>query len=153
MPRGNPHLASYRAPLPNGPGHGRPKGSKNKLTKERVERELRYIALSNIARVFEGVHGSRRSFTLREIKAMPEEMQRAIASVKVRTENLTAGDDRQDTTVEIKLWDKTRALEMCGRALGMFKDRQELEIKSDAELIAALQAGRKRTAEARGERG
>jgi len=108
-------------------GPGRPKGSKNKLTRERVEQELRYLAFSNIIQAFEGVHGNRRRFTLRELKAMPEEFQRAIASVKVRTENLTAGDGEQDTTVEIKLWSKDKALELCARSLGMLKDHVIVE--------------------------
>ena len=134
MPRpgGNPD----RPALKNGPGHGRPKGSKNKLTKERVEKELRFLAFSNIIQAFERVHGKNRSFTLRELHAMPEEFQRAIASVKVRTENLTAGDGAQDTTVEIKLWSKDKALELCGRALGLFKDK--LEIRAPDVLFARL---------------
>jgi len=116
-----------RAGFPTTGGPGRPKGSKNKLTRERVEQELRYLAFSNIIQAFEGVHGNRRRFTLREIKAMPEEFQRAISSIKVRTENLTAGDGEQDTTVEIKLWSKDKALELCARSLGMLKDHVVIE--------------------------
>lgn len=119
-------------------GPGRPKGSKNKLTRERVEQELRYLAFSNIIQAFEGVHGNRRRFTLRELRAMPEEMQRAISSVKVRTENLTAGDGEQDTTVEIKLWSKDKALELCARSLGMLKDN--LSISAPEELLSRLDA-------------
>lgn len=103
-------------------GPGRPKGSKNKLTRERVEQELRYIALQDPLLLFDRTAKGKRRFTLREIDAMPEEMRRCIASVKVRTENLTPGDDAQDQTVEIRLWDKTKALELCARSLGMLKD-------------------------------
>lgn len=117
-------------------GPGRAKGSKNKLTRERVERELRYLALSDPIALFEKAHGKQRVFTLKALHAMPEEMRRCIASVKVRTENLTAGDGAQDTTVEVRLWDKTKALELCGRALGMFKDK--LEISAPEELISRL---------------
>lgn len=108
-------------------GPGRPKGSKNKLTRERVEQELRYLALSNIVGIFDRVAKGQRVFRLKEIHAMPEEMQRCIASIKVRTENLTPGDDAQDTTVEIKLWEKTKALELCARSLGMLKDVVQVE--------------------------
>jgi len=114
-------------PPPNGPGHGRTKGSKNKLTKERVEKELRHIAFSNCVDLFERAHKGRRVFRLRELTAMPEGVQRAIASMKVRRENLTAGDGARDTTVEVKLWDKTKALELCARALGMLKDHIVVE--------------------------
>lgn len=135
-PGGNPD----RPPLPNGPGHGRTKGTKNKLTRERVEQELRYLAFSNIVQAFEGAHGNRKRFTMRELKAMPEEFQRAIMSIKVRTENLTPGDDAQDTTVEIKLWSKDKALELCARSLGMLKDHVVIEDLADrkARLRAAL---------------
>ncbi len=109
------------------PGPGRPKGAKNKLTRERVEQELRYLALSNIAGLFDRVAKGRRVFRLKEIHAMPEEMQRCIASIKVRTENLAPGDDKQDETVEVKLWDKTKALELCARSLGMLKDIVQIE--------------------------
>src|ERR1017187_10186298 len=103
-PGGNPD----RITLP--PGPGRPKGSKNKLTRERVEQELRVLALTNTAALsFERLklpNGKlRTTFSLREVHAMPEDVQRCIASIKVRTENLTAGDGAQDTTVEIRWWD------------------------------------------------
>jgi hypothetical protein len=113
-----------RPPLPNGPGHGRPKGSKNRLTRERVEKELALIGLMNAGRLF---GTGKKRYTLREIAEMPEDMQRCIASVKVRTENITAGDDKQDQTVEIRLWPKVQALELCARSLGMLKDHVVVE--------------------------
>jgi hypothetical protein len=78
----------------------------------------------------------RTTFSLREVHAMPEDVQRCIASIKVRTENLTAGDGAQDTTVEIRWWDKVKALELCARSLGMLKDK--LEISAPEELISRL---------------
>lgn len=117
-------------------GPGRPKGSKNKLTREDVERELRYIALSDPIALFERSHGKKRVFTLRQIHDMPIEVRKCIASVKERVENLTPGDNAQDTTVEIRLWDKTKALELCARALGMLKDK--VEITAPEELISRL---------------
>jgi hypothetical protein len=85
---------------------------------------------------FEGVHGNKRTFTLRELRAMPEEMQRAISSVKVRTENLIAGDGSQDQTIEIRLWDKNRALELGARANGWLRDR--LEVTTSEDLLSRL---------------
>jgi hypothetical protein len=117
-------------------GPGRPKGSKSTWSRERWEREVRCIAGSNLIDAFEGVHGNRRTFTLRELRAMPEHMQRAISSVKVRTENLSSGDGKQDITVEIKLWDKTRALELGARANGWLKDTTTITISD--ETLARL---------------
>src|SRR6267142_5697958 len=105
-PNGPPvHL---RPPLTHGHGRKRP----NRVNRARVEEELRYIALSDPKDLFERVAKGSRTFTLRELCHMPPHIRRAIASVKVRTENLKAGDDIQDTTVEIKLWDKVKALEL-----------------------------------------
>lgn len=134
----NPHPPTKH--LQRGGSPGRPKGSKNKLTRERVERELRHIAFSNIIDAFENVHGNRKKFTLRELKAMPDHFQRCISSVKVKTENLTVGDDSQDIVVEIKLWSKDKALELCARSLGMLRDHVIIEGLDDrkARLRAAL---------------
>lgn len=108
-------------------GPGRPKGSKNKITRERWEREVRFLAFSDVAQLFDRVAKGKRTFTLRDIQLMPEEIRRCIASVKVRTENLTAGDEAQDTTVEIKLWSKTDALQLGARANGWLKDVVQVE--------------------------
>ncbi len=124
-------------------GPGRPKGSKNKLTAARVEEEIRRIALMDPRELFDGIHGNRRTFTLREIKAMPDEIAACIASVKVRTENLTAGDDAQDTTIEIKLWDKMKALELCAKHFGWATDRLAITIDV-TDRVARLEAARRR---------
>lgn len=131
---------------PPKPGPGRPKGCKNKLTRERVEQELRHLAFSDPLAMFEKAHGKRRVFTLKEISDMAPEVRRCIASIKVRTENLSAGDNQQDQTVEVKLWDKVKALELCGRALGMFKDKVELTVPE--ELIGRLDRAKQRAREA-----
>jgi hypothetical protein len=140
----NPHPKT--AHLKRDAGPGRPKGSKNKITREMWEQEVRYLAHSNLIDAFEAVHGNKRSFTLRELRAMPERIQRAISSVKVRTENLQPGDDAQDTTIEIKLWDKTKALELGAKAHGWLKDK--LEISTPEEHLSLLDQAKRR---ARGE--
>jgi hypothetical protein len=111
--------------------NGKPKGAKSRWSRERWEQEVQWLAGSNLINAFEGVHGNRRTFTLRELRAMPESMQRCISSVKVRTENLSSGDGKQDITVEIKLWDKTRALELGARANGWLKDNVTVSISED----------------------
>src|SRR5262249_20919153 len=104
--------------------------------RDQWEREIQYLAFSNLIDAFEYIHGNRRRFTLKELRAMPERIQRAICSIKVRTENLTPGDDAQDTTIEIKLWDKTKALELGARAHGWLKDKVEVQLSE--ELLSIL---------------
>jgi hypothetical protein len=133
--------------LKKGPGPGRPKGSKNKITKEQWEKETRHIAFSNLARAFRRTKsGTSFRCSLRDFLDMPEDFQRAVSSVKVRTENLTPGDDAQDTTIEIKLWDKTKALELGARANGWLKDKTEITMPED--MLSILDRAKAR---ARGE--
>ena len=120
------------------PGPGRPKGSKNRMTIARMEREYHDIAVSRLAKCFEGIHGNAKISRIRDIKNMPEEMQAAIASIKIRTENLTGGDGQQDTTVEIKLWDKLAALEKWAKHFGWVSEKVELSVTED--LLTRLDA-------------
>ena len=127
MGRGRPGGNPDRPKLP--PGKGRVKGSKNKLTKERVEKELRFIALSDPIALFDRVAKGRRLFRLREIQEMSEDMRRCIASLKVLTTKTPAANGKpagDDTTVEVKLWSKTAALELCARILGMLNNKVDL---------------------------
>lgn len=144
--KGNPRsLANLRPPKPGqrgaGNGGGRAKGTPNKLTVERVENEIRRIALMDVAQLFDRVHGRRRTFTLREVAEMPPDIRACIASVKVKTENLTAGDDKQDQTVEIRLWNKVQALEMCAKHFKWIADKEtEVEIAGLDKLLDAWKA-------------
>ena len=116
MPNPNGPPVASRPPLKPGIGRTAPA----KVTRARVETELRHIAFSDPKDLFVRMAAGSRKFTLQEICAMPENVRRAIASVKVRTENLSSGDGKQDTTVEIKFWDKVKALELIGKYLRMF---------------------------------
>src|SRR5215472_8048311 len=95
--RRNPHPKTAHLNSALGiPGPGRPKRSKDKLTAERVEEELRRIATFDPVTLFERFRDPttgkvRRVFTLREIHAMDPETRACIASVKVRTETSPPG--------------------------------------------------------------
>lgn len=138
-PGGNPD----RPPL--GPGKGRVRGSKNRLTLEKVEREIRRIALMDPATLFDRTAKGKRTFTLREIVKMDADTRACIASVKVRTENLNSGDNQQDTTVEIRLWNKIDALTLCAKHFKWIDDRMKLEVNVD-DLAKRIEEGRKRNA-------
>ena len=79
---------------------------------------------------------------------MDAETRACIASLKVRTENLTFGDDAQDQTVEIKLWNKLDALALCAKHFGWVTDKHEVTVHVE-ELLDRLDRGRQRVADAR----
>lgn len=83
---------------------------------------------------------------IHSIHSMPKAARRAVQAIKVTKRNLTAGDDKQEDVVELKLWDKMKALEMIGRAEGRFDDK--LTISSDRPLRDRVQAARQRIAAA-----
>ncbi|WP_410495030.1 terminase small subunit [Cellulosilyticum sp. ST5] len=56
----------------------------------------------------------------------------AIQSVKVKTMSTDTGDMVER---EIKLYDKTKSLELIGKHLGMFKDKLELEGAVGVQII------------------
>jgi hypothetical protein len=91
-------------------GH-RPTDSPDTFTRERWEQEVRCLD----PQLFDETAKGRRTFTLRELRAMPEAMQRAIRSVKVRTVK-DSSDGTTDQVVDVKLWGKARALKLAARA-------------------------------------
>lgn len=98
---------------PHPRGH-RPTDSPNTFTRERWEQEVRGLAFRDFDKIVQG----RRTFTVSELRAMPEAMQRCIKSIKVHGVN-DAGDGTTDQLVDVTLWGKTRALKLAARA-GMY---------------------------------
>jgi len=98
----------------------------------RLLQELECSAILNPADAFDN------DGKLLPIKEMPEPVQRAISSVKVRSIELGKA-----TLTEIKFIDKLAAIKMMGIELGMFKDQHVYEHKladmTDAELRAEAQ--------------
>jgi len=80
---------------------------------------------------------------LKPIHEIPEDVRKAIAGIEVFEER-----DHEGTylgrTRKVKFWDKTRALEMLGRHLALFKDR--IEVSVDSKLTDELRAARERAA-------
>lgn len=131
------------------PGAGRPKGSKTKrtlaieaavradleLTASRTLEEIRRLGFSDIGQCFD------EAGRLKPLKDLPTEVRACIASVKVTKKNLTAGDGVMEDVVEIKLWDKIRALEMAAKYHGLLTERLDVTGKLTLEdLIVASRA-------------
>jgi phage terminase small subunit len=86
------------------------------LTAARVLEELRRLGFSDLGTAFTADGG------LMKLTDMPAEMRAAVASVKVAKKNLTAGDGKTEDVVEVRLWDKTRALESLAKHFGLLKE-------------------------------
>lgn len=90
------------------------------LTATRVLEEYRRLAFSDLNDCFDPETGA-----LKPLRSMPKEARAAIASVKATKKNLTAGDGVMEDVVEIKLWDKTRALESLAKHFGLLTEKIE----------------------------
>jgi len=89
------------------------------LSVERIIQEAARVGISDIRELFDPE--SKRLLLPTE---MPDNIARAIASIKV-TQKVTAGKDDDEpeiyTTTEVKLWDKLRGLELIGKLKGLLR--------------------------------
>lgn len=89
------------------------------LTATRVLEEIRRLALSDIRGLFDD-RGN-----LRPIHTLNDEQAACIASLEVVKRNLTAGDGEVDTVVKVKVWDKTKTLEMLAKHFALLTEKVE----------------------------
>ena len=139
------------------PGAGRPKGSRSRttrirrrlevallhaeaLTAVRVLEELRRVAFADLGAVFD------EQGHLRPLHTLPREVRATLASVKTTKKNLTSGDREQEDVVEIKLWDKVRALEHLARHFALLTDVVQVD-SLDAIRERMQRHGRDRNAQ------
>lgn len=106
------------------------------LSATRILEELRRLALSDTRSLFDA-HGN-----LRPIHMMTAEEAACIASLEVIKKNAEAGDGVIDVVHKVKLWDKTRALEMLAKHFALLTEVVKIDA-SDA-LVARLQSARRR---------
>ena len=106
------------------------------LTAARVLEELRRLAFSD-TRAFFDEHGN-----LRPIHELTAEQGSQLAGIEVIKKNAEAGDGHIDTVHKIKLWDKTRSLEMLCKRFGLLTDR--IEVTGAMDLVTRIAAARAR---------
>ena len=89
------------------------------LSAVRVLEELRRLAFSDVRGLFDA------DGNLKPIHTLTDSEAAAIASIEVVKKNLAAGDGQTDTVHKLKVWDKTRSLEMLAKHFGLLIERME----------------------------
>lgn len=91
------------------------------LTAARVLEELRRLAFAD-TRAFFDEQGN-----LKPVHEFSAEQGSQLAGIEVIKKNAEAGDGHIDTIHKIKLWDKTRSLEMLCKRFGLLVERLDLQ--------------------------
>jgi len=116
------------------------------LSASRVLEELRRLSFSDLQAIVDEQTGK-----LKPLHLIPPAVRSAIASVKITKKNLTTGDGIVDDVIEVRLWDKTRALEMLAKHFKLLTD--VIQVQDAAGGIATLQRGRDRVAALKARKG
>lgn len=123
MANSNPktgHLKSARKEA----GPGRPHGSKNKITREWVEKHLRWrVEFDPVAALIER-HGKGKDavWTMRDLANLSEQERMCLESYDVVKGNVDQSDNALETVIKPRWYAKDKAVELCARSLGMLKD-------------------------------
>jgi phage terminase small subunit len=110
------------------------------LTAARVLEELRRIAFADIRTLFDA------QGNLRPLQDLTADEAACIAGLDVIIKNAQAGDGQTDLVHRIKCWNKTQALELLAKHFALLTE--VIRVEDDRTLIAKLEAGRQRAAEA-----
>ena len=114
------------------------------ITTDRVKQELGRIGLIRVGDFYSD------DGKMLEPHALPEHAQAAVSSIKLtrvrvhRTMDGVTETEVNEAVVELKTWDKVRALELLGKTYGMFADKTM--VSADVSLLAvtrAIEADRK----------
>lgn len=89
------------------------------LTEKAIVDELAILGFSNVADLFDA------SGNLKPIKDLTREQALTVSSFEVIKKNAEAGDGIVDTIHKARLWDKIKALELLGKAHGIFTEKVE----------------------------
>ena len=118
------------------------------LSANRILEELRLVALSNVRDLVDS------NGNIRPLESLSPQEAATIQSFEVVLKNATAGDGIIDRVLKIKLWDKTKALDLAMQHLALLQTKPEppkaptvsIQVKSLALVLDAnqLQAIRER---------
>ena len=107
---------------------------RTEITQDRVINELAKIAFMDIRKLYT------ENGQLKNIADIDSNTAGAISSLEILEEYDGYGDDREKIgdTKKVRLLDKTKALELLGRHLGIFNDKLDINIKEKEEKKNAI---------------
>lgn len=107
---------------------------RTEITQDMVIKELAKIAFLDIRKLYTG------NGQLKNVADIDDDTAGAISSLETLEEYDGYGDDREKIgdTQKVKLLDKTKALELLGRHLGIFNDKLDVNIKEKEEKKNAI---------------
>lgn len=110
------------------------RAQRTEVTQDMVIKELAKIAFLDIRKLYT------ENGQLKNIADIDNETAGAISSLETLEEYDGYGDDREKIgdTQKIKLLDKTKALELLGRHLGIFNDKLNVNVKEKEEKKNAI---------------
>ena len=106
---------------------------------DQVLYELACIAYADIRLLYDDMG------QIKPVAEWPAEVALAVASTKTLKVNLDATDGEQQTVVEVKMYDKFRALESLATHLQLLN--KKLDVTVEVDVVKFLQAGRDRVAQ------
>lgn len=103
---------------------------RTEVTQDMVIKELAKIAFLDIRKLYT------KNGQLKNVADIDSDTAGAISSLETLEEYEGYGDDREKIgdTQKVRLLDKTKALELLGKHLGMFKDKVEIEQNKPFEV-------------------
>ncbi len=101
------------------------------ITAERTMLEIARCAFSDIGDCFD------EAGNLLPIDAMPADVRKAVASVKTLKTNVVSGDGAQETTREIRMWDKVNSLRTLAQHFGLISDKTEVNVTVELQAVSA----------------
>lgn len=108
--------------------------NRTKITADVVLGEILRLSRADLADAFD------KNGNLKPIHEIPEDVRRAISAVEVDELFDGKGKDRKHVgfTRKVKFWDKTKALELLCKHLGLLVEKHEVTGKDGAPLVAGL---------------
>ena len=107
---------------------------RTEVTQDMVIKELAKIAFLDIRKLYT------ENGQLKNVADLDDDTAGAISSLETLEEYDGYGDDREKIgdTQKVKLLDKTKALELLGRHLGIFNDKLDVNLKEKEEKKNAI---------------